>query len=248
VLHPTWRFLRALGRTPDLECEGRPDPERVLALVRRLLVEGGVDAAWVCSAPGGELAAQVAAAEACGVPVEVPDEEQVGALLLEGEAVEQRARRALMASVPSWVDGAVGVAGQRAERRLSAEAVVLVWLRGADGVLGARALPLPPPDGQGNRHAQRARIDAAGSALAFAGGVMREAMAARRWPRRAGRDGGGAGVDVGAVVLRAVLLGGCSFAEAAQAAGLGNAMAAHRAQGRALDCVRDVLAERRERG
>jgi hypothetical protein len=203
----------------------------VLLLVRRLLA-GGVDAAWVCSQGTAEVAEQVAECHEAGVPVEALAPEVVSALLVEGEAAQARQARGAWVRLPMR---------RGDERGLSAEAVVLCWLRGAEGVLGARALPLPPPDGQGNRHAQRARIDAAGSALAYVGGVMREAQGARRWPR------GADGADVGSVVLRLVLLEGRSCQDAARVAGLSGPMVAWRAKDRALDCVREVLAARRER-
>lgn len=228
ALYPDLAFVRALGRTPDEDplLGAPPCPERLLALLLRL-VAGGARQAWLCSPPCPEVLEQEAEVERAGCCVTRLAQDQVEGLLAEGARTELlRARRQA---------SGLRLAGERVERGWTPEGVVLCWLRGAESVLGARALPLPPPDGQGNLHARAEAQVEMGLRLAYAHGVITQAQGARRWPRGA------------EVVLRLVLLEGRSYQQAALAAELGNAMAAHRAQGRALDCVREVLLERRAR-
>lgn len=231
ALHPGTIFLRALGHTPDEDplAGAPPSPDRILGRVRALA--GEADLAWACPPSIPELADQVAIVEQLGVRVDRLTLDQVELLLERGLQAERARGQELAARA------LVRVLGEEdRERGWSAEGVVLVWLRGAESVLGARALPLPPPDGQGNLHARVTRQVEVGLRLALASGVMRRAQEHSRWP---------AG---GADVLRAVLLGGFSCAAAAAVAGLPNAMAASRAHHRALECVREVLLEMRDQG
>lgn len=225
------RFVHGEAVVPHahLPHEGTPTPDDLRCIGRRMLEGDGLlhrRATFVVACGDHPTVdEQIGWAKEIGLPVFRYPTADLGALRLAG---------ALAATADQPVPAPTYLRATAAERRerWTADSVLRTWLQGATPILGCRALPLPPPDGQGDRHARKQAIELCGLRLAAADGIVKQAQRSGDWTGQTEQ------------LLRAVLLAEVTYAVAAEQLGLSGAVAAWRMHDRARAAVARVLKER----